>query len=114
MLRISCPNVFYPPIVFLPKNQDMEQTIIRADVLAEMETRETADNRHRYFAIQFYKQNGELVTLPRARSCGLRMDMTENRVRGVQQVDEFGNSVGHIYPVCIDNIRTFNNVRVKI
>lgn len=92
----------------------MNQTITRADVLAEMEIRETADKRHHYFAIQFYKKNGELVTLPRARSCGLRMDMTENRVRGVQQVDEFGNTVGHIYPVCIDNIRTFNNVRVKI
>ena len=79
-----------------------------------LEIRETADKRHRYFAIQFYKKNGELVTLPRARSCGLRMNMTDNRTRGVQQVDEFGNSVGHIYPVCIDNIRTFNNVRVKI
>ena len=114
MLRISCPNVFYPPIVFLPKNQDMEQTIIRADVLAEMEKRETADNRHRYFAIQFYKRDGELVTLNRARCCGLRMNRTDNRTRGVQQVDDHGNAIGHIYPVSIDNIRSFNNVRVKI
>ena len=92
----------------------MEQTITRADVLSEMEVRETAGQRPRHFAIQFYKKNGELVTLTRARSCGLRMNMTDNRTRGVQQVDDHGNAVGHIYPVRIDNIRTFNGLRVKI
>ena len=92
----------------------MEGTIRRTDVLAKMEIHETATGHSKYFAIQFYKQNGEVVTLTRARSCGLRMNMTENRTRGVQQVDEFGNTVGHIYPVCIDNIRTFNGQRVKI
>ncbi len=86
----------------------------RADVLVEMETHETADGRSRYYSIQFYKKNGELVSLTRARSCGLRMNMTDNRTRGVQQVDDHGNAVGHIYPVCIDNIRMFNNMRVKI
>jgi hypothetical protein len=92
----------------------MSNTMQRADVLVEMETRETADGRSRYYSIQFYKKNGELVTLTRARSCGLRMNMTDNRTRGVQQVDDHGNAVGHIYPVCIDNIRMFNNMRVKI
>ena len=92
----------------------MEQSIRRTDVLAQMEIRETASGKPLYFAIQFYKQNGEVVTLTRARSCGLRMNMTDNRTRGVQQVDDHGNAVGHIYPVCIDNIRTFNNLRVKI
>ena len=92
----------------------MEQSIRRTDVLAQMEIRETASGKPLYFAIQFYKQNGEVVTLTRARSCGLRMNMTDNRSRGVQQVDDHGNAVGHIYPVCIDNIRTFNNLRVKI
>ena len=92
----------------------MEGTIRRTDVLAQMEIHETASGRSNFFAIQFYKKNGELVTLTRARSCGLRMNMTDNRTRGVQQVDEFGNTVGHIYPVCIDNIRTFNGQRVKI
>ena len=92
----------------------MEQSIRRTDVLAQMEIRETATGKPLYFAIQFYKQNGEVVTLTRARSCGLRMNMTDNRTRGVQQVDDHGNAVGHIYPVCIDNIRTFNGQRVKI
>jgi len=89
--RFFCHKPFHPPVVSL-----------------------LADGRRRYFAIQFYKKNGELVTLSRARSCGLRMNMTDNRTRGVQQVDDHGNAVGHIYPVCIDNIRTFNNIRVKI
>lgn len=96
------------------KNQDMGQTINRADVLSTMEIRETAEGRPAYFAIQFYKKNGELVTLTRARSCGLRMNMTDNRTRGVQQVDDHGNAIGHIYPVSIDNIRSFNGLRVKI
>lgn len=92
----------------------MEQTVRRSDVLAQMEIHETATGKPRYFSIQFYKKNGELVTLTRARSCGLRMNMTDHRTRGVQQVDDQGNAVGHIYPVCIDNIRSFNGLRVKI
>lgn len=92
----------------------MTETIQRADVLALMEIRETATGKPLTFAIQFYKQNGEVVTLSRARSCGLRMDMKANRMRGAQQIDEQGNAVGHIYPICIDNIRTFNSFRVKI
>ncbi len=83
-------------------------------MLAEIEMPETASHKTKYFAIQFYKKNGELVSLQRARACGLRMNMTENRVRGVQQVDGSGNAIGHIYPVCIDNIREFNGIRVKI
>ena len=89
-------------------------TIRRVDVLEEMDIRETAERKFRYFSIQFYKSNGEVVTLPMARSCGLRMSMKTNRMRGVQSVDDAGNAFGHIYPVCIDNIRTFNGQRVKI
>lgn len=92
----------------------MSETIKRSDVLAEMEIHETPSGKTNYFSIQFYKNNGELVTLTKARSCGLRMNMTDNRKRGVQQVDDEGNAVGHIYPVSIDNIRLFNNMRVKL
>lgn len=93
----------------------MSNSIRRSDVLSEMDIHEMADKRtSNRFSIQFYKQNGELVTLTRARSCGLRANMKTNRSRGVQQVDENGNAVGHIYPVCIDNIREFNGIRVKI
>lgn len=92
----------------------MSNIIRRADVLSEMEVHESVNSQRVYFSIQFYKANGELVTLTRAHSCGLRSNMKTNRCRGVQQIDEKGNAVGHIYPVCIDNIREFNGQRVKI
>lgn len=92
----------------------MDKTIKRTDVLTDMEIQETSMGKRKYFSIQFYKKNGEVVMLPRARTCGLRMNMTSNRVRGVQMVDDQGNAVGHVYPVCIDNIREYNGIRVKI
>ncbi len=92
----------------------MDNYVRRADVLREMDVKENADGKSRYFQISFYKQNGELVTLHRARCCGLKMDMNASRTRGVQLVDSAGNAMGHIYPVCIDNIREFNGQRVKI
>lgn len=85
----------------------MEKAIKRVDVLTAMETEKT-------FTIQFYKANGELVTLPRALSCGLRMNMKTLRKRGVQPTDASGNAIGHVYPVCIDNIRMFNNRQITI
>jgi hypothetical protein len=90
------------------------EKIRRVDALREMELKETHTGDAVYFQIQFYKRNGEMVTLSRARGCGLRADMTKNRLRGVQLVDVFGNAKGHIYPVSIDNIRTFNYKQVVI
>lgn len=91
----------------------MSNTIKRADVLTIMELAGRSGSQS-YFSIQFYKNNGELVSLQRARTCGLKMNMKDHRKRGVQMVDDHGNAVGHIYPVCIDNIRLFNNIRVII
>lgn len=92
----------------------MDKTVRRSDVLREMDVHEDSTGKRSYFSISFYKKDGELVSLHRARACGLNMDMAKNRVRGVQQIDAKGNAVGHIYPVCIDNIREFNGQRVKI
>jgi len=92
----------------------MSNTIKRADALRQMETRETTQGKPNCFAIQFYKKDGELVTLNRAKVTGLRANMTANRLRGIQAVDVNGNPVGHIYPASIDNIRTFNNQQVVI
>lgn len=92
----------------------MDKTVRRSDVLHEMDVHEDSTGKCSYFSISFYKKDGELVLLPRARACGLNMDMEKNRVRGVQQIDANGNAVGHIYPVCIDNIREFNGKRVNI
>jgi len=90
------------------------ETITRAEVLSEIEVKETASQKQKVFAISFYKKNGELVFLPRAVACGLSMNMYKNRMRGIIAVDSNGFKYGHVYPVCIDNIREFNNKKVKI
>ena len=92
----------------------MSNTIKRADALRQMETRETTAGKPACFSIQFYKKDGELVSLNRAKVTGLRANMSANRLRGIQAVDTDGNPIGHIYPVCIDNIRTFNSQQVVI
>jgi len=92
----------------------MSNTIKRSAALRQMEIRETSQGKPNYFSIQFYKKDGELVSLLRAKVTGLRADMTANRLRGIQAVDESGNPVGHIYSVSIDNIRTLNNQQVVI
>ena len=89
-------------------------TIKRREVLKEMETTETRGFKLNTFSIQFYKKDGELVSLIRAKTTGLQANMTINRLRGVQAVDSKGNAIGHIYPVCIDNIRMFNSKKVYI
>jgi len=90
------------------------ETITRAEVLSEIELKETAAQKQKVFSISFYKKNGELVFLPRAVACGLSMNMHKNRMRGVIAIDTDGNRYGHAYPVCIDNIREFNGKQVKI
>lgn len=78
-----------------------------------MELKETQGIRNT-FSIQFYKKNGELVFFPNACTAGLRFNMSENRMRGVQQLDNNGNKIGHVVPVCIDNIREFNHQQVVL
>ena len=92
----------------------MSNKIRRADALRQMETRENTEGKARYFAIQFYKKNGELVSLPRAKITGLRANMKANRMRGIQAVDQQGNPFGHIYSVSIDNLRKFNDLQIVI
>ena len=92
----------------------MADSIKRREVLIEMANKETRGFNVNTFSIQFYKKNGELVCLHRAKSTGLRSDMRINRQRGVQAIDAKGNAIGHIYPVCIDNIRVFNGQKVYI
>jgi len=92
----------------------MNNTIKRADALRQMETRETTKGKPNYFSIQFYKKDGELVSLIRAQVTGLRVNMTTNRMRGIRAFDADSKPIGHIYPVSIDNIRTFNDQQVVI
>lgn len=91
-----------------------KETIRRADALREMELREDQFGRRRFFSIQYYKKNGEVVYVPMAYCCGLRCNMKENRVRGVQPCDRAGNKIGHVIALSIDNIREFNHKKVVL
>jgi len=75
----------------------------------QMETREDQYGRRVLFSIQFYTKEGEVVSMSHAYTCGLRVSMKSNRLRGVQQCDSAGNKIGHVVPVSIDNLRMFNN-----
>lgn len=86
----------------------MEQ-IHRDEALAAMDNKEKP-----FFSISFYLKNGEVRILPKARQCGLKYSMKDNRMRGVREVDANGNDTGHTIPVSIDNIRTFNGKKVKL
>lgn len=89
-------------------------TIRRNLVLKEYEIKETTDGRQVTFSIKFVKKNGELVFLPRAVATGLKMNMKDNRMRGVLLVDSDNNSIGHITPVHIDGIVQWNGKKVKM
>ena len=92
----------------------MGNKIRRADALREMETREKSSGRAAHFSVQFYLKNGELVSFGRAVVRGLKANMKQNRLRGIQPVDSNGNPIGHIHAVSIDNLREFNGKQVVI
>ncbi len=92
----------------------MNKTIRRRTVLQEIDIKTTPDGKQVVFSIQFDKKNGERVYFPRAVSCGLNMDMKENRTRGIIPVDENGNRTGHPTPVGIDRIIRFNGMEVLL
>lgn len=85
------------------------KTIRRVDAVKQMERREDQYGKRVLFSIQFYNKDGEVVTMSHAFSCGLRQNLKDNRLRGVQQCDAAGNKIGHPVPVSIDNLRIFNN-----
>ena len=103
----------FPPI-FAEKILTMA-TIRRKTVLQEMDVKTNPrTGEQEVFSITFDKLNGERVFIPRAVCCGLNMDMTANRYRGVLPVDKNGNSTGHPTPVGIDRIIRFNGKEVVL
>lgn len=97
---------------YLCRKKKME-TIHRDEVLEDMERRGKNGERP-YFSIQFYLKSGEVRILPKARACGLKLSMTENRMRGIREADPSGRDTGHVYPVSIDNIRMYNGKKVTL
>jgi hypothetical protein len=90
------------------------ETIRRNLVLKELEIRETPQGKQIIFSIKFVKKDGELVFIPRAVATGLKMNMKENRMRGVLPVDENGNAFGHVTPVSIDSLIEYNGIKVRM
>lgn len=90
----------------------MVNVIRRNLMLKEFDIKETLDNKQTVFSIKFIKKNGELVFMPRAVACGLKQNMSENRLRGVLPIDKNGDSIGHPTPVSIDAIVEWNGMKV--
>lgn len=90
------------------------ETIRRNLALKQYEVKETPDGKQVTFSIKFVKKNGQLVFIPRAVAAGLRMDMKQNRMRGVLPVDIDNESAGHVTPVHIDGIVEWNGKKVKL
>ena len=64
------------------------------------------------FSIKFVTKSGQLHYFPHAYATGLTYSLKDSRQRGIQECDERGNKIGHIYPVGIDAIILFNNMEV--
>ncbi len=90
------------------------ETIRRNLVLKELECKETPDGKQTFFSLKFVKKDGELVFMPRAVATGLKMNMKENRMRGVLPVDENGNACGHVTPVHIDALIEWNGKKIRM
>ena len=83
-------------------------------VLKQYEAKETPDGKQTVFSIKFVKKDGELVFMPHAVAAGLKMNMKENRMRGVLPVDENGNACGHVTPVNINSLIEYNGIKVRM
>ena len=90
------------------------ETIRRNLVLKELEIKESPEGKQTVFSIKFIKKDGELVFVPMAVAAGLKMNMKENRMRGILPVDSSGTATGHVTPVHIDGIIMWNGSKVRM
>lgn len=89
------------------------KTIKRRLALADMDIRRDSKGRRRIFSIKFVAASGKLYFVPQAYACGAgKMNMKENRLRGIQPCDCQGNPEGHVYPVNIDLILEYNRMKI--
>jgi hypothetical protein len=87
----------------------------RHEVLSQLNYKEDGFGKPVQFSIKFRtKKTGELIFMPRGVACGVKGNMSANRLRGVQSVDEKGNYTGHPTPVSIDRIVEFNGKKVYL
>lgn len=97
-------------------NKKMEKPAIirRNQVLKLMDAAEDPLNRKITFSLRFVKKDGELVYMPKAQTCGLKLNMKDNRMCGIIPVDDKGDPAGHPTPVHIDSFVEFNGLRVRM
>ncbi len=81
-------------------------------MLRELDIKTNPDDSPVVFSIVFVKKNGERVFLIKAIKTGLRFNVSDLRMRGIQPVDSDNRPAGHVYPVLIDNILEFNGMEV--
>lgn len=90
-------------------------SIKRSLVLHSYNIKEDSSHNRVIFSIKFITKKGELIFLPKAVASGLgKMNLKENRYRGVQPVNADGSPSGHPYPVNIDLITEFNGQEVTL
>lgn len=82
----------------------------RHEVLSAMDVKEDPRGNPTVFSIKFRTKKGELIFMPQAICCGLKMDMSANRMRGVMPADKSS----HPTPVSIDRIIEFNGKKVYL
>ena len=90
--------------------------ITRRQMLDMLDIRRTPDGKPIVYSCKFVEANGKLRFLPQCIVCGSgRMDMKQNRVRGLQPCDCKGvpDPGTHVYPVRIDNILEFNGHSIE-
>ena len=90
--------------------------ITRRQMLDMLDIRRTPDGKPIVYSCKFVEANGKLRFLPQCIVCGAgRMDMKQNRVRGLQPCDCKGvpDPGTHVYPVRIDNILEFNGHSIE-
>lgn len=86
--------------------------IRRNMMLKEIDIKWLPGGKRNIFSIKFVTKTGNLHYFAFAYATGLRYNVSEARQRGIQQCDEYGKALGHVYPVGIDHIIMFNNMEV--
>ncbi len=86
----------------------------RHEVLSELDYKEDGHGKPVVFSIKFRLQDGTLKFIAKGIACGVKGNMKANRLRGVQEVDDKLNKVGHPTPVSIDRIVEFNGKKVYL
>jgi hypothetical protein len=86
--------------------------ITRNMMLKEIDIKWLPGGFRNLFSIKFVTKSGNLHYFPFAYATGLNYNVRDARQRGIQECDERGKAIGHIYPVGIDAIIMFNQMEV--